>query len=165
VDVVAESIRSCAVTPQAEPQAEDSALKWDYNLEDRTKHAGFRGRRTFSRISTEAKIFRPGPKPETQLPGNQERPRLSNGARYLQRPRSPGILPLPKCKSLRDLIAQTKPGAHHRGVRPAPQTSRLPAVLSQSLHRTTRNFRRHTFAAQQLSEINALFRSSKSSAA
>ena len=120
-DVVAESIALVRSYTQVEPPAQDSALKWDYNLEDPHQDArGFRAEELLQ-DTDEAEVFRPGPEPPAQFPGNQERPRPSQRRPLLQRPRPSRIFHAGMHDPARARRAGQGGRTHPRGMRPAPE--------------------------------------------
>jgi proteasome accessory factor A len=109
VDVVAESINLVRSYTQIEPPARDSALKWDYNLED--PHQDVRGFRVDELLQDfdEAKYFVQDQNRKLSFQEIKSDLVLSNGARYYNDHAHPEYA-TPECKSLRDIIAQDKAG-------------------------------------------------------
>jgi proteasome accessory factor A len=109
VDVVAESINLVRSYTQVEPPARDSALKWDYNLED--PHKDVRGFRVEELLQDfdEAKYFVQDQNRKLSFQEIKSDLVLSNGARYYNDHAHPEYA-TPECKSLRDIIAQDKAG-------------------------------------------------------
>ena len=109
VDVVAESISLVRSYTQVEPPTKDSALKWDYNLED--PHQDVRGFRVDELMQDfdEAKYFVQDQNRKLSFQEIKSDLVLSNGARYYNDHAHPEYA-TPECKSLRDIIAQDKAG-------------------------------------------------------
>ena len=109
VDVVAESIALVRSYTQVEPPAQDSALKWDYNLED--PHQDVRGFRVDELMQDfdEAKYFVQDQNRKLSFQEIKSDLVLSNGARYYNDHAHPEYA-TPECRSLRDIIAQDKAG-------------------------------------------------------
>jgi len=109
VDVVSESIALVRSYTQAEPPAQDSALKWDYNLED--PHKDMRGFRVDELMQDfdEAKYFVQDQNRKLSFQEIKSDLVLSNGARYYNDHAHPEYA-TPECKRLRDIIAQDKAG-------------------------------------------------------
>jgi proteasome accessory factor PafA2 len=109
VDVVAESIALVRSYTQVEPPVQDSALKWDYNLED--PHQDVRGFRVEELLQDfdEAKYFVQDQNRKLSFQEIKSDLVLSNGARYYNDHAHPEYA-TPECKSLRDIIAQDKAG-------------------------------------------------------
>ena len=109
VDVVAESIALVRSYTQIEPPAEDSALKWDYNLED--PHQDVRGFRVEELLQDfdEAKYFIQDQNRQLSFREIKSDLVLSNGARFYNDHAHPEYS-TPECRRLRDLIAQDKAG-------------------------------------------------------
>jgi len=136
---VAESIALVRSYTQAEPQAPERILrlKWDYNLEHPHQESARVPCRRTSPGFDEAKYFVQDQNPETQLQEIKSDLVLSNGARTTTTTLTRDNLHS-ECKSLRDLIAQTKPvSASSRSAsrRRQPQDYRR---CCQSHKRTTR---------------------------
>jgi proteasome accessory factor A len=109
VDVVAESIALVRSYTQVEPPAQDSALKWDYNLED--PHLDLRGFRVEELLQDfdEAKYFVQDKSRQLSYQEIKSDLVLSNGARYYNDHAHPEYS-TPECRSLVDIIAQDKAG-------------------------------------------------------
>ena len=109
VDVVAESIALVRSYTQVEPPVQDSALKWDYDLED--PHQDVRGFRVDELMQDfdEAKYFVQDQNRKLSFQEIKSDLVLSNGARYYNDHAHPEYA-TPECKSLRDIIAQDKAG-------------------------------------------------------
>ena len=109
VDVVAESIALVRSYTQVEPPVLDSALKWDYDLED--PHQDVRGFRVDELMQDfdEAKYFAQDQNRKLSFQEIKSDLVLSNGARYYNDHAHPEYA-TPECKSLRDIIAQDKAG-------------------------------------------------------
>ncbi len=109
VDVVAESIALVRSYTQIEPPVQDSALKWDYRLED--PHLDVRGFRVTELMQDfdEAKYFVQDHDRKLSFQEIKSDLVLSNGARYYNDHAHPEYA-TPECKSLRDIIAQDKAG-------------------------------------------------------
>jgi proteasome accessory factor A len=109
VDVVAESIALVRSYTQIEPPVQDSALKWDYNLED--PHQDVRGFRVPELLQDfdEAKYFVQDQNRQLSFQEIKSDLVLSNGARFYNDHAHPEYS-TPECKSLRDIIAQDKAG-------------------------------------------------------
>ena len=109
VDVVAESIALVRSYTQVEPPVQDSALKWDYNLED--PHLDLRGFRVEELMQDfdEAKYFVQDQNRKLSFQEIKSDLVLSNGARYYNDHAHPEYA-TPECKRLRDIIAQDKAG-------------------------------------------------------
>jgi proteasome accessory factor PafA2 len=109
VDVVAESIALVRSYTQVEPPAQDSALKWDYDLED--PHQDVRGFRVEELLQDfdEAKYFVQDQNRKLSFQEIKSDLVLSNGARFYNDHAHPEYS-TPECKSLRDIIAQDKAG-------------------------------------------------------
>jgi proteasome accessory factor A len=109
VDVVAESIALVRSYTQVEPPSKDSALKWDYNLED--PHQDLRGFRVEELMQDfdEAKYFVQDQNRKLSFQEIKSDLVLSNGARYYNDHAHPEYA-TPECKRLRDIIAQDKAG-------------------------------------------------------
>ncbi|HVM62925.1 MAG TPA: depupylase/deamidase Dop [Verrucomicrobiae bacterium] len=109
VDVVAESISLVRSYTQVEPPVKDSALKWDYELED--PHQDVRGFRVDELMQDfdEAKYFVQDQNRKLSFQEIKSDLVLSNGARYYNDHAHPEYA-TPECKSLRDIIAQDKAG-------------------------------------------------------
>jgi len=109
VDVVAESIALVRSYTQVEPPVQDSALKWDYDLED--PHQDVRGFRVDELLQDfdEAKYFAQDQNRKLSFQEIKSDLVLSNGARYYNDQAHPEYA-TPECRSLRDIIAQDKAG-------------------------------------------------------
>jgi proteasome accessory factor PafA2 len=109
VDVVAESIALVRSYTQVEPPTQDSALKWDYDLED--PHQDVRGFRVDELMQDfdEAKYFVQDQNRKLSFQEIKSDLVLSNGARYYNDHAHPEYA-TPECKKLRDIIAQDKAG-------------------------------------------------------
>jgi proteasome accessory factor A len=109
VDVVAESIALVHSYTEVVPPAQDTALKWDYNLED--PHLDMRGFRVAELLQDfdEAKYFAQDQHRQLTFQEIKTDLVLSNGARYYNDHAHPEYS-TPECRSLRDLIAQDKAG-------------------------------------------------------
>ncbi len=109
VDVVAESIALVRSYTQVEPPVQDSALKWDYNLED--PHQDVRGFRVEELLQDfdEAKYFVQDQNRKLSFQEIKSDLVLSNGARFYNDHAHPEYA-TPECKSLTDMIAQDKAG-------------------------------------------------------
>jgi proteasome accessory factor A len=109
VDVVAESIALVRSYTKVEPPTQDSALKWDYDLED--PHQDMRGFRVEELLQDfdEAKYFIQDQNRKLSFQEIKSDLVLSNGARYYNDHAHPEYS-TPECKSLRDIIAQDKAG-------------------------------------------------------
>jgi proteasome accessory factor A len=109
VDVVAESIALVRSYTQVEPPSQDTALKWDYDLED--PHQDVRGFRVEELMQDfdEAKYFVQDQNRKLSFQEIKSDLVLSNGARYYNDHAHPEYA-TPECKRLRDIIAQDKAG-------------------------------------------------------
>jgi proteasome accessory factor PafA2 len=109
VDVVAESIALVRSYTKVEPPTQDSALKWDYNLED--PHQDMRGFRVEELLQDfdEAKYFVQDQNRKLSFQEIKSDLVLSNGARYYNDHAHPEYS-TPECKRLKDIIAQDKAG-------------------------------------------------------
>ena len=109
VDVVAESIALVRSYTQVEPPSQDSALKWDYDLED--PHKDLRGFRVEELMQDfdEARYFVQDQNRKLSFQEIKSDLVLSNGARYYNDHAHPEYA-TPECKRLRDIIAQDKAG-------------------------------------------------------
>ena len=109
VDVVAESIALVRSYTQVEPPVQDSALKWDYDLED--PHQDVRGFRVEELLQDfdEAKYFVQDQNRKLSFQEIKSDLVLSNGARFYNDHAHPEYS-TPECKSLHDMIAQDKAG-------------------------------------------------------
>src|SRR5579862_5100435 len=109
VDVVAESIALVRSYTQVEPPSQDSALKWDYELED--PHKDLRGFRVAELMQDfdEARYFVQDQNRKLSFQEIKSDLVLSNGARYYNDHAHPEYA-TPECKRLRDIIAQDKAG-------------------------------------------------------
>jgi proteasome accessory factor PafA2 len=109
VDVVAESIALVRSYTQVVPPAQDSALKWDYDLED--PHQDVRGFRVEELMQDfdEAKYFVQDQNRKLSFQEIKSDLVLSNGARYYNDHAHPEYA-TPECRSLRDIIAHDKAG-------------------------------------------------------
>jgi proteasome accessory factor A len=109
VDVVSESIALVRSYTQVEPPSQDSALKWDYDLED--PHQDVRGFRVDELMQDfdEAKYFVQDQNRKLSFQEIKSDLVLSNGARYYNDHAHPEYA-TPECKQLRDIIAQDKAG-------------------------------------------------------
>ena len=109
VDVVAESIALVRSYTQVEPPVQDSALKWDYDLED--PHQDVRGFRVDELLQDfdEAKYFVQDQNRKLSFQEIKSDLVLSNGARYYNDHAHPEYA-TPECKGLHDIIAQDKAG-------------------------------------------------------
>ncbi len=109
VDVVAESIALVRSYTQVDRPAQDSAMKWDYNLED--PHQDVRGFRVEELMQDfdEAKYFIQDQNRKLSFQEIKSDLVLSNGARFYNDHAHPEYS-TPECKGLRDMIAQDKAG-------------------------------------------------------
>jgi proteasome accessory factor A len=109
VDVVAESIALVRSYTQVEPPVQDSAMKWDYDLED--PHQDVRGFRVEKLMQDfdEAKYFVQDQERKLSFQEIKSDLVLSNGARFYNDHAHPEYS-TPECKRLRDMIAQDKAG-------------------------------------------------------
>src|SRR3989449_681381 len=109
VDVVAESIALVRSYTKVELPTQDSAMKWDYNLED--PHQDMRGFRVEELLQDfdEAKYFVQDQNRKLSFQEIKSDLVLSNGARYYNDHAHPEYS-TPECKSLRDIVAQDKAG-------------------------------------------------------
>ena len=109
VDVVSESIALVRSYTQVEPPAQDSAMKWDYDLEDPHQDArGFRVEELMQDFD-EAKYFVQDLNRKLSFQEIKSDLVLSNGARFYNDHAHPEYS-TPECKCLRDMIAQDKAG-------------------------------------------------------
>jgi proteasome accessory factor A len=109
VDVVAESIALVRSYTQVEPPVQDSAMKWDYDLED--PHQDVRGFRVEELLQDfdETKYFVQDQNRKLSFQEIKSDLVLSNGARFYNDHAHPEYS-TPECKSLRDIVAQDKAG-------------------------------------------------------
>ena len=109
IDVVSESIALVRSYTQVEPPSQDSALKWDYDLED--PHQDVRGFRVDQLMQDfdEARYFVQDQNRKLSFQEIKSDLVLSNGARYYNDHAHPEYA-TPECKRLRDIIAQDKAG-------------------------------------------------------
>jgi len=109
VDVVAESIALVRSYTQVEPPSQDSAMKWDYDLED--PHQDLRGFRVEELMQDfdEAKYFIQDQNRKLSFQEIKSDLVLSNGARFYNDHAHPEYS-TPECKGLKDMIAQDKAG-------------------------------------------------------
>jgi proteasome accessory factor PafA2 len=109
VDVVAESIALVRSYTQIEPPTRDTAMKWDYDLED--PHLDVRGFRVEELLQDfdEAKYFAQDQNRKLSFQEIKSDLVLSNGARFYNDHAHPEYS-TPECLSLRDLVAQDKAG-------------------------------------------------------
>jgi proteasome accessory factor PafA2 len=109
VDVVAESIALVRSYTKIEPPSGDTALKWDYTLED--PHQDLRGFRVDELLQDfdEAKYFVQDQNRKLSFQEIKSDLVLSNGARFYNDHAHPEYS-TPECRSLKDMIAQDKAG-------------------------------------------------------
>ncbi len=109
VDVVSESIALVRAYTEVIPPTQDTAMKWDYTLED--PHQDVRGFRVEELLQDfdEPKYFVQDQNRKLSFQEIKSDLVLSNGARYYNDHAHPEYS-TPECKSLHDIVAQDKAG-------------------------------------------------------